>query len=222
MERSEVWTTEGFILLWTVPFVVFTTSEVEILWKLRAHKRTETESSFIWTLHNSTPRSSVLKLVEVWRLNADSCSLTKGQWDKLKHKISQHFLERHEERKSMLLLPSSIFTTWTPSISCTRLPVSQPWVLFKGGICLKQSGKTWVNDLNLCKWSLIFPPFSSQLISQEPNQGVEYEYYLPNGRSRQGYYWSFGSWSACSRECGSGQNLRKTHVIIWTCLNSDR
>uniref|UniRef100_A0A3Q2QSP8 Papilin a, proteoglycan-like sulfated glycoprotein n=1 Tax=Fundulus heteroclitus TaxID=8078 RepID=A0A3Q2QSP8_FUNHE len=46
---------------------------------------------------------------------------------------------------------------------------------------------------------------TSQLISQEPNQGIEYEYYLPHGRSREGYYWSFGSWSSCSRECGSGQ-----------------
>lgn len=51
--------------------------------------------------------------------------------------------------------------------------------------------------------------FCSQLISQEPNQGVEYEFYLPNGRSREGYYWSYGSWSSCSRECGSGQTFRK-------------
>uniref|UniRef100_A0A3B4X8T2 Papilin a, proteoglycan-like sulfated glycoprotein n=1 Tax=Seriola lalandi dorsalis TaxID=1841481 RepID=A0A3B4X8T2_SERLL len=49
-------------------------------------------------------------------------------------------------------------------------------------------------------------PLVVELISQEPNQGVEYEYYLPNGRSRDGYYWSFGSWSACSRECGSYQS----------------
>lgn len=44
-----------------------------------------------------------------------------------------------------------------------------------------------------------------QLISQEANEGVEYEYYLPNGRLTEGYYWSYGSWSACSKECGSGQ-----------------
>uniref|UniRef100_A0A3P9JTJ9 Papilin a, proteoglycan-like sulfated glycoprotein n=1 Tax=Oryzias latipes TaxID=8090 RepID=A0A3P9JTJ9_ORYLA len=49
-------------------------------------------------------------------------------------------------------------------------------------------------------------PLVVELISQEPNQGVEYEYYLPNGRSREGYYWSFGSWSACSKECGSYQS----------------
>lgn len=65
-------------------------------------------------------------------------------------------------------------------------------------------------------------PLSSQLISQEPNQGVEYEFYLPNGRSREGYYWSFGSWSVCSRECGSGQSLRKTQSVIETCLNSEQ
>lgn len=51
----------------------------------------------------------------------------------------------------------------------------------------------------------LYLTLSSQLISQEPNQGVEYDYYLPNGRSREGYYWSYGSWSACSKECGSGQ-----------------
>uniref|UniRef100_A0A3B3DZ05 Papilin a, proteoglycan-like sulfated glycoprotein n=1 Tax=Oryzias melastigma TaxID=30732 RepID=A0A3B3DZ05_ORYME len=56
--------------------------------------------------------------------------------------------------------------------------------------------------------------FSSQLISQEPNQGVEYEYYLPNGRSREGYYWSFGSWSACSKECGSGYQSRLVFCTI--------
>uniref|UniRef100_A0A3B4FTC3 Papilin, proteoglycan like sulfated glycoprotein n=1 Tax=Pundamilia nyererei TaxID=303518 RepID=A0A3B4FTC3_9CICH len=49
-------------------------------------------------------------------------------------------------------------------------------------------------------------PLVVELISQEPNQGVEYEYYLPNGRSREGYYWSYGSWSACSKECGSYQS----------------
>ncbi|XP_019133365.2 papilin [Larimichthys crocea] len=57
-------------------------------------------------------------------------------------------------------------------------------------------------------------PLVVELISQEPNQGVEYEYYLPNGRSRQGYYWSFGSWSACSRECGSGYQSRLVFCTI--------
>uniref|UniRef100_A0A3B4B8Q7 Uncharacterized protein n=1 Tax=Periophthalmus magnuspinnatus TaxID=409849 RepID=A0A3B4B8Q7_9GOBI len=48
-------------------------------------------------------------------------------------------------------------------------------------------------------------PLVVELISQEPNQGVDYEFYLPIGRSTQGYYWSFGSWSTCSKECGSYQ-----------------
>lgn len=47
---------------------------------------------------------------------------------------------------------------------------------------------------------------ASQIISEEANQGVDYEYFLPHANSRDGYYWSFGSWSACSRECGSGQS----------------
>ncbi|KTF95071.1 hypothetical protein cypCar_00014307 [Cyprinus carpio] len=46
------------------------------------------------------------------------------------------------------------------------------------------------------------------LITQEDNEGVEYEYYLPNGRSMEGYYWSYGSWSTCSKECGSGYQSR--------------
>ncbi|KAK1893966.1 Papilin, partial [Dissostichus eleginoides] len=57
-------------------------------------------------------------------------------------------------------------------------------------------------------------PLVVELISQEPNQGVEYEFYLPNGRSRQGYYWSFGSWSTCSRECGSGYQSRLVFCTI--------
>ncbi|XP_074517013.1 papilin [Sebastes fasciatus] len=57
-------------------------------------------------------------------------------------------------------------------------------------------------------------PLVVELISQEPNQGVEYEFYLPNGRSRQGYYWSFGSWSSCSRECGSGYQSRLVFCTI--------
>ncbi|XP_063354149.1 papilin isoform X1 [Pelmatolapia mariae] len=57
-------------------------------------------------------------------------------------------------------------------------------------------------------------PLVVELISQEPNQGVEYEYYLPNGRSREGYYWSYGSWSACSKECGSGYQSRLVFCSI--------
>uniref|UniRef100_A0A3B1JWP5 Papilin, proteoglycan like sulfated glycoprotein n=1 Tax=Astyanax mexicanus TaxID=7994 RepID=A0A3B1JWP5_ASTMX len=57
-------------------------------------------------------------------------------------------------------------------------------------------------------------PLVIELISQEPNQGVDYEYYLPNGRSREGYYWSYGSWSGCSRECGSGYQSRLVFCTV--------
>ncbi|CAN9502641.1 unnamed protein product [Ophioblennius macclurei] len=57
-------------------------------------------------------------------------------------------------------------------------------------------------------------PLVVELISQEPNQGVDYEFYLPNGPSGDGYYWSFGSWSACSKECGSGFQTRQVFCTI--------
>ncbi|XP_076834066.1 papilin isoform X2 [Brachyhypopomus gauderio] len=57
-------------------------------------------------------------------------------------------------------------------------------------------------------------PLVIELIIQEPNQGVECEYYLPNDRSREGYYWSYGSWSTCSRECGSGYQSRLVFCAI--------
>ncbi|CAL8274293.1 unnamed protein product [Merluccius merluccius] len=57
-------------------------------------------------------------------------------------------------------------------------------------------------------------PLVIELISQEPNQGVDVEYYLPNGRSRQGYFWSYGSWTGCSKECGSGYQSRLVFCAI--------
>ncbi|XP_030212685.1 papilin [Gadus morhua] len=57
-------------------------------------------------------------------------------------------------------------------------------------------------------------PLVIEMISQEPNQGVDFEYYLPNGRSRQGYFWSYGSWAACSKECGSGFQSRLVFCAI--------
>lgn len=67
----------------------------------------------------------------------------------------------------------------------------------------------------------------SQIISEEANQGVDYEYFLSHAHSRVGYYWSFGSWSTCSRECGSGQSLLffkkyfycKNFVVERTAMN---
>ncbi|XP_062863790.1 papilin isoform X1 [Trichomycterus rosablanca] len=57
-------------------------------------------------------------------------------------------------------------------------------------------------------------PLIIELISQELNQGVEYEYYLPDGRPREGQYWSYGSWSSCSKECGSGYQTRLVFCTI--------
>lgn len=47
------------------------------------------------------------------------------------------------------------------------------------------------------------PP--AQLISQEPNPGVHFEYHLPLGAPRPGFSWSHSSWGDCSAECGGGE-----------------
>lgn len=47
------------------------------------------------------------------------------------------------------------------------------------------------------------PP--TQLISQEPNPGVRFEYHLPLGAPRPGFSWSHSSWGDCSAECGGGE-----------------
>ncbi|XP_069773520.1 papilin-like isoform X2 [Narcine bancroftii] len=55
-------------------------------------------------------------------------------------------------------------------------------------------------------------PLILEIISQEPNQGVEYEYYLSHHRPQwQDYFWSVGSWSLCSKDCGNGFQTR--HVV---------
>ncbi|XP_048830375.1 papilin isoform X3 [Brienomyrus brachyistius] len=51
-------------------------------------------------------------------------------------------------------------------------------------------------------------PLVIELISQGENRGVEYEYYLSQNHSREGYFWSYGSWSQCSKDCGSGYQSR--------------
>nr|XP_015206433.1 PREDICTED: papilin isoform X1 [Lepisosteus oculatus]XP_015206434.1 PREDICTED: papilin isoform X1 [Lepisosteus oculatus] len=57
-------------------------------------------------------------------------------------------------------------------------------------------------------------PLVIELISQEQNQGIEYEYYVPYRSSNEGYFWSYGSWSECSKECGSGYQSRLVFCII--------
>lgn len=47
---------------------------------------------------------------------------------------------------------------------------------------------------------------SLQLLSQEPNPGVHYEYYLPLSDRGRGFSWSHGSWGDCSAECGGGEH----------------
>ncbi|XP_039739651.1 papilin isoform X2 [Pteropus medius] len=51
-------------------------------------------------------------------------------------------------------------------------------------------------------------PLVIELISQEPNPGVRYEYHLPLNAPRPGFSWSHGSWSECSAECGGGHQSR--------------
>ncbi|XP_068018276.1 papilin isoform X1 [Melanerpes formicivorus] len=57
-------------------------------------------------------------------------------------------------------------------------------------------------------------PLVIELIIQEPNPGVQYEYYLPVQGQASGYSWSYGSWSECSSECGGGFQSRLVFCTI--------
>ncbi|NXH51668.1 PPN protein, partial [Rhabdornis inornatus] len=57
-------------------------------------------------------------------------------------------------------------------------------------------------------------PLVIELISQEPNMGVQYEYYLPMQGQASGYSWSYSSWSECSSECGGGFQSRLVFCTI--------
>ncbi|XP_056350034.1 papilin [Oenanthe melanoleuca] len=57
-------------------------------------------------------------------------------------------------------------------------------------------------------------PLIIELISQEPNTGVQYEYYLPLQGQSSGYSWSYSSWSECSSECGGGFQSRLVFCTI--------
>ncbi|NWR70372.1 PPN protein, partial [Centropus unirufus] len=57
-------------------------------------------------------------------------------------------------------------------------------------------------------------PLVIELISQEPNPGVQYEYYLPVTGQTSDYSWSYGSWSECSAECGGGFQSRLVFCTI--------
>ncbi|XP_055989319.1 papilin [Sorex fumeus] len=51
-------------------------------------------------------------------------------------------------------------------------------------------------------------PLVIELISQEPNPGVHYEYHLPLGAPQPRFSWSHGSWEPCSAQCGGGYQSR--------------
>ncbi|XP_074091879.1 papilin [Macrotis lagotis] len=57
-------------------------------------------------------------------------------------------------------------------------------------------------------------PLIIELISQEPNPGVQYEYYLPHQALDTGFSWNHGSWSDCSAECGGGYQTRLVFCTI--------
>ncbi|XP_054423289.1 papilin isoform X2 [Pteronotus mesoamericanus] len=57
-------------------------------------------------------------------------------------------------------------------------------------------------------------PLVIELISQESNPGVRYEYHLPLSTARRGFSWSHGSWSDCSAECGGGHQSRAVFCTI--------
>uniref|UniRef100_I3M367 Papilin, proteoglycan like sulfated glycoprotein n=1 Tax=Ictidomys tridecemlineatus TaxID=43179 RepID=I3M367_ICTTR len=58
-------------------------------------------------------------------------------------------------------------------------------------------------------------PLVIELLSQEPNPGVRYEYHLPLGSPQPGVFsWSHGSWSDCSAQCGGGHQSRLVFCTI--------
>ncbi|XP_059951868.1 papilin [Mesoplodon densirostris] len=57
-------------------------------------------------------------------------------------------------------------------------------------------------------------PLIVELISQEPNTGVRFEYHLPLSTPRPGFSWSHGSWGDCSATCGGGQQTRPVFCTI--------
>ncbi|XP_029093996.1 papilin isoform X3 [Monodon monoceros] len=57
-------------------------------------------------------------------------------------------------------------------------------------------------------------PLIIELISQEPNPGVRFEYHLPLSAPRPGFSWSHGSWGDCSATCGGGQQTRPVFCTI--------
>ncbi|KAM5129347.1 papilin [Mantella aurantiaca] len=57
-------------------------------------------------------------------------------------------------------------------------------------------------------------PLVIELIGQESNRGIQYQYYLRNQEETDDYLWSYGSWSECSAECGGGYQSRLVFCTI--------
>ncbi|XP_017513082.3 papilin isoform X10 [Manis javanica] len=57
-------------------------------------------------------------------------------------------------------------------------------------------------------------PLVIELISQEPNPGVHYEFHLPQSNARPSFSWSHGSWSTCSVDCAGGRQSRQVFCTI--------
>lgn len=50
--------------------------------------------------------------------------------------------------------------------------------------------------------------FFIQLLYQETNKGIDYEYSMPLGISsaeKDNYVWVFGEWTTCTATCGGGE-----------------
>ncbi|KAI5232052.1 Papilin [Manis pentadactyla] len=65
-------------------------------------------------------------------------------------------------------------------------------------------------------------PLVIELISQEPNPGVHYEFHLPQSDARPGFSWSHGSWSTCSVDCAGGHQSRQVFCTTDNEVYPDR
>lgn len=88
-----------------------------------------------------------------------------------------------------------------------RGPTSEPLVIEVSG---SQTEVPWTGGLaaraTVGQAGGLHRRHSLQLISQESNPGVHYEYYLPVNEPGRSFSWSHGSWGGCSAECGGGEH----------------
>ena len=68
--------------------------------------------------------------------------------------------------------------------------------------------------LGISKSNLMYG-YDFQMLRQEENPGIEFEYSIPSGsvqetpQGGEGYIWSPGPWSDCPSECGGDKKTRK-------------